>query len=75
VLLRGHLNAPNSWPIGSTIATGGEHDASMGDDLMIPMTESTPTTTIRPVEETKKVNLGFANERKTVVINSSLTTK
>jgi hypothetical protein len=29
-------------------------------------------TSIRPTEETKRINLGFIDERKTVVISSSL---
>jgi hypothetical protein len=50
-------------------------DTSIREDLMIPMAEATPATTMWPVEETKKANLGFADERKTTTISSSLTTK
>jgi hypothetical protein len=32
-------------------------------------------TSIRPIEETKRINLGFANECKTAIINSSLDNK
>jgi hypothetical protein len=32
-------------------------------------------TSIRPTEETKKINLGFADERKTTIISFSLDDK
>jgi hypothetical protein len=39
------------------------------------MNEASTATTVRPVEETKRSNLGFSDERKTTIISSSLTTK
>jgi hypothetical protein len=44
-------------------------------DLAVPANEAQVMTSMRPTEETKRINLGFANERKTVVISSSLDDK
>jgi hypothetical protein len=41
------------------------------DDLTIPTNKASTVTTMRPTEETKRVNLGFSDERKTVIISSS----
>jgi hypothetical protein len=45
------------------------------DDLTILSNEASTSTYMRPTEETKRINLGFSNERKTAVIRSSLTNK
>jgi hypothetical protein len=37
--------------------------------------EAQATTSMRPTEETKRINLGFADERKTTIISSSLDDK
>lgn len=50
-------------------------NASPGDDLTILANEASTSTTMRLVEETKKANLGFPDERKTTIISSSLTAK
>jgi hypothetical protein len=39
------------------------------------MNEAYTTTTMQPAEETKRANLGFSNERKTMIISSNLITK
>jgi hypothetical protein len=41
----------------------------------IPTNEAQVVTSIRPTEETKRINLGFAYERKTAIIISSLDDK
>jgi hypothetical protein len=45
------------------------------EDLVIPANEAQAMTSMRPTEETKRINLGFADERKTTVISSSLDDK
>jgi hypothetical protein len=44
------------------------------EDIAIPANEAQVVTSMRPTEETKRINLGFANERKTAVIRSSCMT-
>jgi hypothetical protein len=44
-------------------------------DLAIPANEAQALTSMRPTEETKRINLGFADERKTAIISSSLDDK
>jgi hypothetical protein len=50
-------------------------DTSLRDDLTILAKEASPTTNMRSVEDTKKANLFFSDERKTTIISSSLTAK
>jgi hypothetical protein len=45
------------------------------DGLMIPSNKASGATSMRSTEDTKRINLGFSVERKTVVISSSLTDK
>jgi hypothetical protein len=45
------------------------------EDLTIPMNEAQVVTSMWPTEETKRINLGFADERKTAIISSSLDDK
>jgi hypothetical protein len=45
------------------------------EDLAVPANEAQAMTSMRPTEETKRINLGFADERKTAVISSSLDDK
>jgi hypothetical protein len=44
------------------------------EDLTIPTNEAQAVTSIRPIEETKRINLGFTDERKTAIISSASTT-
>jgi hypothetical protein len=50
-------------------------DTKLEEDLTIPTNKAQAVTSIRPTEETKRINLGFADERKTTVISSSLDDK
>jgi hypothetical protein len=43
--------------------------------LAVPANEAQVVTSTRPTEETKRINLGFADERKTAIISSSLDNK
>jgi hypothetical protein len=45
------------------------------ENLTIPTNEAQVVTSIRPTEETKRINLGFSDERKTAIIRSSLDDK
>ena len=45
------------------------------EDLAIPTNEAQAVTSIRSTEEAKIINLGFADERKTAIISSSLDDK
>jgi hypothetical protein len=45
------------------------------EDLAVPVNEAQAVTSMRPTEETKRINLGFADERKTTIISSSLDDK
>jgi hypothetical protein len=44
-------------------------------DLVIPANEAQAVTSMWPTEETKRINLGFAEEHKTAIISSSLDDK
>jgi hypothetical protein len=44
-------------------------------DLAVPAKEAQAMTSMRPTEETKRINLGFADKRKTAIISSSLDDK
>jgi hypothetical protein len=45
------------------------------EDLTVPANEAQAVTSMRPTEETKRINLGFTDERKTAIISSSLDDK
>jgi hypothetical protein len=47
-------------------------DAKPEEDLTIPTNKAQAVTSIRPTEETKRINLGFADECKTTIISSIL---
>jgi hypothetical protein len=42
---------------------------------VVPVNEAQAVTSMRPIEETKRINLGFADERKSAIISSSLDDK
>jgi hypothetical protein len=44
-------------------------------DLTVPANEAQVVTSMRPTEETKRINLGFVDECKTAIISSSLDNK
>jgi hypothetical protein len=50
-------------------------DTKPEEDLAIPTNEAQAVTSIRPTEETKRINLGFADEHKTAIISSSVDDK
>jgi hypothetical protein len=45
------------------------------EDLAVSANKAQAATSMRPTEETKRINLGFADERKTAIISSSLDDK
>jgi hypothetical protein len=45
------------------------------EDLAIPANKAQAVTSMQPTEETKKINLWFADERKTAIISSSMDDK
>jgi hypothetical protein len=45
------------------------------EDLVVPANEAQAVTSMRSTEETKRINLRFADERKTAIISSSLDDK
>ena len=45
------------------------------EDLTVLANEAQAVTSMRPTEETKRINLGFADERKTAIISSILDDK
>jgi hypothetical protein len=45
------------------------------EDLTVPANKAQAATSMRPTEDTKRINLGFADERKTAIISSSLDDK
>jgi hypothetical protein len=45
------------------------------EDLIAPANEAQAMTSMRLTEETKRINLGFTDERKTAIISSSLDDK
>jgi hypothetical protein len=42
------------------------------EDLTVPANEAQVVTSMRLTKQTKRINLGFADERKTAIISSSL---
>jgi hypothetical protein len=45
------------------------------ENFMIPLNKAQAATYMRPTEETKRINLGLFDERKTAIISSSLDDK
>jgi hypothetical protein len=45
------------------------------ESVTIPSNEAQAATSMRPTEETKRINLGFSDERKTAIIRSILDDK
>jgi hypothetical protein len=45
------------------------------EDLAVPANEAQAMISIQSTEETKRINLGFADERKTAIISSSVDDK
>jgi hypothetical protein len=60
---------------GPPTASLAQADTKSEEGLTIPTNEAQAVTSIRPTKETKRINLGFADERKTAIISSSLDDK
>jgi hypothetical protein len=61
--------------VGPPTTSPVQADAKPEEDLTVPANEAQVVTSIRLTEETKRINLGFADERKTAIISSSLDDK
>jgi hypothetical protein len=61
---------------GPSVALPAQVDGKpVEEDFTIPSNESPTATSMRPTKETKRINLRFSDERKTVIISSSLDDK
>jgi hypothetical protein len=62
--------------VGPPVALPTQANSSLEEEsLTIPSSEAQAATSMRPTEETKMINLGFSDERKTAIISSSLDDK
>jgi hypothetical protein len=59
----------------STAPLAQANTKTEGEGLTMPTNEAQAMTSIRPIEETKRITLGFVDERKTAIISSSLDNK
>jgi hypothetical protein len=59
----------------SSAISSAQANSKPKEDLAVPANEAQAVTSMRPTEETKRMNLGFADERKTAIISSSLDDK
>jgi hypothetical protein len=73
VLSGSHSNSSHCWALNSSSIQAKTRLEE--EDLTIPTNEAQAVTSIRPTEETKRINLGFSDERKTAIISSSLDDK
>ena len=55
--------------------SSAQANSKLERDLAIPMNEAQAMTSMLPTQETKRINLGFADERKTAIISSTLDDK
>jgi hypothetical protein len=70
---RGAIQAALTTRASMTSST--QANAKPEEDLTIPTNEAQAVTSMRSTEETKWINLGFADECKTAIISSSLDDK
>ena len=62
--------------VGPSVALPAQASCRLEDEnLTIPSNKAQAATSMRPNEETKRINLGFSDERKTEIISSSLDDK
>jgi hypothetical protein len=62
--------------VGPPVALPAQVDGKLADEnFTIPSNEALATTSIWPIKETKRINLGFYDECKTAIISSSLNDK
>jgi hypothetical protein len=59
----------------SSMTSSAQVNSKPEEDLAVPANEAQAMTSMRPTEETKRINLGFTDERKTAIINSILDDK
>jgi hypothetical protein len=59
----------------SSTTSSAQANSKPEEDLAVPANEAQAATSMRPTEETKRINLGFTDERKTTIISSSLDDK
>jgi hypothetical protein len=59
----------------SMASSAWNDDTPARDELTIPTNEESTTTTMWLIKETKRINLGFSDKRKTLIIIFSLTDK
>jgi hypothetical protein len=59
----------------SSMTSSMQANSKPEEDLAVPANEAQVVTSMRLTEETKRINLGFADERKTAIISSSLDDK
>ena len=64
-----------SLTVGPPTAPPAQADTKSEEGLTIPTNEAQAVTSMRSIEETKRINLGFADERKAAIISSSLDDK
>jgi hypothetical protein len=58
-----------------SVTSSAQANSRHEEDLTVPMNEAQAVTSMRPTEETNRINLRFADERKTAIISSSLDDK
>jgi hypothetical protein len=62
--------------VGPSVALPTQANCKLEDEnITIPSNEAQVETSMWPTEETKRINLGFSNERKIAIISSSLDDK
>jgi hypothetical protein len=57
------------------ITSSAQVNSKPEEDLVIPVNEAQAVTSMRSTKETKRINHGFTDERKTAIISSNLDDK
>jgi hypothetical protein len=58
-----------------SVTSSAQANSKSEEDLTVPANEAQAVTSMRPTEETKRINLEFIDEHKTAIISSSLDDK
>jgi hypothetical protein len=58
-----------------SVTPSAQANSKPEEDLTAPANKAQAATSMQPTEETKRINLGFADERKTAIISSNLNDK
>jgi hypothetical protein len=62
--------------VGPPVALPAQVDGKLVEENFTILSNEAPVmTSMRPIEETKRINVGFSDERKTAIISSSLDEK